>query len=553
MPESIRKVNVIGHLHPDTDAICAAISYAYLKNHTGESIYEARRAGTLNRETQFVLKHFGFEEPALITTVTPQIKDAEIQKGGAIGEEMSLFDAWNYMRESKLDTLCIIENDELKGLIAVKDIANANMDIFDTSVLSSARTRYANVVSTLKGSLVVGDPDGAITTGDVRVGTTPELMEEEVEPGDTVLVTNRYETQQFAVESDAGCVIICCGAHVSDKVLRNAREHGTTIITTPYDTYEAARLVSMSIPVRAKMLPAEKVERFSVNMSLEDARKVMARTRHRFFPAIDESGRYAGLVSPTSLLAYNRKHVILVDHSETSQAVDGLDEAVIMEIIDHHRIGTIETEAPAYYRAEPLGCTCTIIYDIYQEQGVEIPKDIAGIMMSAILSDTLMFRSPTCTPKDERAAKALAEICGEDIPSYADAMFEAGSDLTGRTAEEVFHSDFKVFSRGKARFGVGQGSFMTENSRKRAEALVGPYLTEALRSEELPMVFYMFTDVRSQVTEMLYAGEDSEEIVRRAFHVEPVDGVATLPGVVSRKKQVIPALMTTLQEMAEEE
>lgn len=553
MPESIRKVNVIGHLHPDTDAICAAISYAYLKNHTGENIYEARRAGTLNRETQFVLRHFGFEEPALITTVTPQIKDAEIQKGGAINEEMSLFQAWNYMRDSKLDTLCIIEDGELQGLIAVKDIANANMDIFDTSVLADSKTRYANIVSTLKGELVVGDPNGSVTTGNIVVGTSPELMEEELKPGDTVLVTNRYETQQFAVESEAGCVIICCDAHISDRVLKNAREHGVTIITTPYDTYEAARLVSMSIPVRAKMLPADKVERFSVNMSLEDARKVMARTRHRFFPAIDENGNYAGLVSPTSLLTYNRKHVILVDHSETSQAVDGLEEAVIMEVIDHHRIGTIETDAPAYYRAEPLGCTCTIIYDMYQEQGVDIPKDIAGIMMSAILSDTLMFRSPTCTPKDERAAKALADICGEDIPAYADAMFEAGSDLTGRTAEEVFHSDFKVFSRGSDRFGVGQGSFMTEGSRKKAEALVGPYLTEALKNEDLPMIFYMFTDVRSQLTEMLYAGDGAEEVLTRAFGVKPQDGIAPLPGVVSRKKQVIPALMSTLQEMDEEE
>ena len=553
MSESIRKVNVIGHLHPDTDSICAAISYAYLKNQIDKHIYEARRAGSLNRETAFALKYFGFEQPRLITTVTPQIKDTDIQRAGGIDGEMSLFSAWNLMREIKLDTLAITnEENDLEGIIAVKDIANANMDIFDSGVLSSSNTCYLNVLDTLKGEMVVGDPTARITRGNVCVGTTPELMEEVVKPGDIVLVTNRYETQQFAVECDAGCVIICCGAHVSAKVAKKAEESGCTIITTPYDTYEAARLITMSIPVRAKMLAADQVDRFSVNMALDDARKIMARTRHRFFPAIAEDGTFAGLVNTSSLLNFNKKHVILVDHNERTQAVDGLEQAEIMEIIDHHRIGSIETNGPVVFRAEPVGCTCTIIYDIYKETGIEIPKNVAGLMLSAILSDTLMFRSPTCTSRDVHAGEALAEICGVDIPTYADAMFEAGADLTGREADEVFGQDFKVFSRGSARFGVGQGSYMTEKSRKAAEALVGPYLGEAAVNEGLPMVFYMFTDVKSQTTEMLYYGEGAEAILKRAFGVDCVDGMAVLPGVVSRKKQVIPQIMTAIQAMDEE-
>jgi manganese-dependent inorganic pyrophosphatase len=309
----------------------------------------------------------------------------------------------------------------------------------------------------------------------------------------------------------------------------------------------------MSIPVRAKMLREENILRFSVNTSIDDAQKVMASSQHRFFPVMDENGRYIGVVSSPNMINVNKKHVILVDHNERSQAVSGLERAEIMEIIDHHRIGSIETAAPALFRNMPVGCTSTIIYDIFQENGVEIPANIAGIMLSAILSDTLAFRSPTCTPKDKFAGEQLAKIAGVDIDEYADAMFDAGADLTGRTAEDVFNSDFKVFSRGHARFGVGQGSFMTENSRKAAEALVGPYLKDAAAANEIPMVFYMFTDVKSQTTEMLYWGTDTEQIVARTFDVTPKDGIAVLPGIVSRKKQVIPPLMATLQDMETED
>ncbi len=553
MPETIRKVNVIGHLHPDTDSICSAISLAYLKNQTEDVQYEPRRAGTINRETAFVLKHFGFEEPQLITSVRPQIKDIMIQHTDGIDREMSLFAAWNLMGDSKADTLCITnDKGDLEGIIAVKDIANANMDIFDTRVIAEAQTKYSNIIQTLKGTMVLGDPEASVESGRVVVGTTPEMMEGKIEQGDTVLVTNRYETQRFAVESGAGLLIVCNGAQLSNVVVDAARANGCTVITTPYDTYAAARLISMSIPVRAKMLPADDVLRFSINTTVDDARKTITQSRHRFFPVLDEDGHYCGLVSTPNLLNVTRKHVVLVDHNERSQAVDGLEQAVIMEIIDHHRIGSIETSAPAHFRNEPVGCTCTILYSMFQEQGVEIPKNIAGLMMSAILSDTLAFRSPTCTPRDKYAGEQLAKICGEDIDEYADAMFDAGAELTGRTAEEVFHQDFKVFSRGNARFGVGQGSFMTENSRKAAEALVGPYLKEGAAADELPLVFYMFTDVKSQTTEMLYYGTGAEEIVARAFDARPVNGVATLPGVVSRKKQVIPALMTTLQDTQED-
>ena len=555
-PDAVRKVNVIGHLNPDTDSICAAISYAYLKNQidASDTGYEARRAGTLNRETSFALHHFGFDEPRLITSVAPQIKDIDITPLQGIGLQTSLQVAWNLMRDTSTGTLCVTDMDgNLEGLIAVRDIANANMDILDNYSLSRARTPYQNVLDTLDGKLIVGNPHDTITRGKLSIGTTPEMMEGTVDHGDMILVTNRYETQRYALEAGAGCLIVCCGASVSTVIRDIAAERHCTVITTKLDTFAAARLITMSIPVCAKMLPEEKIEAFSVNTAVDEARRVMTRTQHRVFPVLNEDGKYIGVVSSPNMLNVDKKHVILVDHAEFSQTVDGIAEAEIMEIIDHHRVGTIETPGPIFYRCEPVGCTCTIIYEMFKEYDIEIPANIAGLMMSAILSDTLCFRSPTCTPEDIEAGYALARICDENPESYSDAMFDAGANLEGRTADEVFNSDFKIFSRGDASFGVGQGSYMTKSSRRAAEELLEPYFETAARSKEIPIIYYMFTDIRSQSTEMLCYGPNAEALLARAFNVKPKNGKAVLPGVVSRKKQVIPALMTTLQRFQEEQ
>ncbi len=551
MANTRRKVNIIGHQNPDTDSICSAIAYAWLKNQLGGATYEARRAGVPNRETSFVLKYFGVQPPRLCTDVSPQIKDIDIRRQPAIREEMSVRAAWNMMRDTEIDTLCIAdENSELLGLITVKDIANANMDLFDTGVLASANTSYRNVLETLEGEMLAGDPDGRITAGRIFIGSSPEVMEDNVGENDLVLVTNRYETQMCAIDCGAGCIVVCCGAAVPRTILARAKEKGCSVITTPYDSYAAARLISTAAPVR-HFMRRDDLLKFSVNTPIEDARKIMASVRHRYFPILDEKGCYCGVVSRRNLLNLHRKQVILVDHNERTQAVDGLEQAEILEIIDHHRIGSLETGGPVYFRNEPVGCTATIVWRMYGENGIEPPKKMAGLLLSAILSDTLMFRSPTSTPLDKAAAEALAAIAEVDIPTYAEQMFEAGADLTGRTAEDVFLSDFKVFSRGDVKFGVGQSSYMTERSRAAAEALVGPYLPDAIGREGLPMIFYMFTDMQKQATDLMFCGHGAEDIVRDAFGVEPQDGKAVLPGVVSRKKQLIPPLMAALQAQQE--
>ena len=549
MPKTApRHINIIGHQNPDTDSICSALAYAWLKNggrFTG--LYEARRAGHVNRETKFALQHFGVDAPRLCTDISPQIKDIDIRTQPGIQGEMSVRAAWNLMREVEIDTLCITdESDELQGLITIKDIADANMELLDTGVLAAANTPLTNLLETLDAELLVGDKDARITKGNICIGTSPEIMEELVKPGDLVLVSNRYETQMCAIDCGAAALIVCCGSAVPRTIVARAKEKGCYILTTPYDTYAASRLVTTAAPVR-HFMRTNRLLKFSVNTPVEDAQKVMASVRHRYFPILDENGKYCGVISRRNLLNVHRKQVILVDHNERTQAVDGLEQAEILEIIDHHRIGSLETIGPVYFRNVPVGCTATILYQMYKEQGVTPTKQVAGLLLSAILSDTLMFRSPTSTLLDEATAKALAELAGEDIPVYAEQMFEAGADLTGRDAEDVFRSDFKAFSRGDVKFGVGQSIYMTDNSRAAAEALVRPFLPEASRREGLPLIFYMFTDMKTQSTDLMVFGFDAEEIVRDAFHVEVKDGMAVLPGVVSRKKQLIPPLLAALQ------
>lgn len=552
MHNARKKINIFGHKNPDTDSICAAISYCWFKKQVDpEGEYEARRSGKINLESRFVLDYWKMPTPRLCTSVSPQMKDIDFRLQPGIDGEMSVRSVWNSMREQDIETLCIVNADkELQGLVTLRDITNANMNLLDNGILSEARTSYRNLMETLEADMVTGEADATITKGHIFIGTSPEVIEEFVGEGDIVLVTNRYEAQICAIECGASCVVICCGSLAGKSVLNRAKEKRCAILTTPYDTYVAARLINTAIPVR-HIMQSENILQFGVNTYVEDAKKIMASVRHRYFPILDEAGKYAGVVSRRNMLNVHPKRVILVDHNEFSQTDDGMDQAEILEIIDHHRIGNLETSAPAYFRNEPVGSTNTIIWTMMQEQGLTPPKEIAGLMLSAILSDTLCFRSPTCTPRDVKAAEALAGIAEVEIQSYAKEMFEAGEDLTGRSAEDIFFADFKVFTFGDLKFGVSQSTFMTEKNRKAAEALVQPYLAEAAAKSGVEMVFYMATDTLSESTEMFWHGGEAEEYLKKAFHkkAEP-EGYFNLPGVVSRKKQVIPPLRMAMQAEA---
>ena len=551
MPKAAHKVVVIGHRNPDTDSICSAIAYAELKNKTSSLVCEPRRAGRMNQETEFVLKKFGVTPPRMCTDVNPKIRDVDFREMPGINGSTSLRKAWEIMRDKQIDTLPITDaGNELLGLITVKDIATANMDVFDTGVLAKSRTSYKNILETLGGTMVVGDENAVCTTGHIKIGTaTPEMLESAVEKGDIVILTNRYESQLCAIEKEASLLIICNGAKVGRTIQRIAEETGVAIMSVACDSYAAGKLMSQCAPISYYMT-RDDIVKFTLVTPVSDVTRVMAKVRHRYFPILDEDGRYCGMISRRNIINLRKRRIILVDHNEATQAVEGFDQAEILEIIDHHRIGSLETDGPVYFRNQPVGCTATIITQMYDENGVEIEPNTAGLLLAAILSDTLVFRSPTCTPIDVAAAKRLAKIAGVDIDEFALEMFEAGENLAGKTAEEVFLQDFKVFMCGDVRFGVAQGSYMTRKNLQAAQKLLQPYLEEARNKQNVEDLYMLLTDVPKEESVVICAGRHADEMLRSGFEIEPAaDDSWTLPGVVSRKKQFIPALMTAYQEL----
>jgi len=551
MPKAAHKVVVIGHRNPDTDSICSAIAYAELKNKTSDLVCEPRRAGKMNQETEFVLKKFGVKPPRMCTDVNPKIRDVDYREMPGIPGSTSLRKAWEIMRDKQIDTLPVTSPDnELEGVITVKDIATANMDVFDTGILAKSQTTYRNILETLGGTMVVGREDDVCTTGHIRIGTaTPEMLENTVEKGDIVILTNRYESQLCAIEKEASLLIICNGSKVGRTIQRIAEEMGVAIMSAPVDTYAAGKLISQCAPISYYMTRSD-IMKFTLVTPVADVTRVMAKVRHRYFPILDEDGKYCGMVSRRNIINLQKRRIILVDHNEATQAVEGFDQAEILEIIDHHRIGSLETSGPVYFRNQPVGCTATIITQMYDENGMEIPPQIAGLLLAAILSDTLVFRSPTCTPLDEALAKRLAKIAGVDIDEFASEMFEAGEKLDGKTAEEVFLQDFKVFMCGDIRFGVAQGSYMTRKNLLAAEALLQPYLEEARNKQNVEDIYMLLTDVPKEESVVISDGRYASEVLSDGFETQPAeDSSFTLPGVVSRKKQFIPALMTAYQEL----
>lgn len=550
-----QKTLVIGHRNPDTDSICSAICYSKLKHQITGKEYEPCRAGNLNPETQFVLNYFKVEAPRLVENIKTQVKDIEIRKTKGVDRGISLKSAWGLMQEANVVTLpCVTEDGVLEGVITIGDITKSYMNLYDSSIISKARTKYANILETLEGTIVVGDENDYFDEGKVLIAAAnPDMMENYIEKHDLVILGNRYESQLCAIEMEAGCIIVCEGAGVSLTIRKLAQERGCTVITTPYDTYTTARLINQAMPI-SYFMTMETIIAFSDEDFLDDIRDIMASKRHRDFPILDGDGKYLGMISRRNLLGAKGKRVILVDHNERTQAVEGMEGADIQEIIDHHRLGTVETMSPVFFRNQPLGCTATIIYQMYQESGVKIDKKTAGLLCSAIISDTLLFRSPTCTKVDKEAALALAEIAGIDAEEYAKKMFAAGSNLKGKSDEDIFYQDFKRFTVGNAVFGIGQITSLNSEELDALKDRMLVYTEKAREQHNVDMMFFMLTNILTESTELICVGQGAEQLVASAFRLneddqlEKLDGFVKLPGVVSRKKQLAPAIMMTLQQ-----
>ncbi|MBR3598654.1 MAG: putative manganese-dependent inorganic diphosphatase [Lachnospiraceae bacterium] len=544
------KIYIIGHKNPDTDSICSAISYAYLKNKLTGLNYVPMRAGKLNAETEYVLNAFNFNPPNLVENVYTQVQDVEYRHLDGVSGEISIKKAWEILSSSHCTTLpSVDEYNNLTGIITVKDIAMTYMEVYDNEIIATARTPYQNILDTLSAKLVVGNPEAMVSTGKVLIAAAnPDMMENYIEKNDIVILGNRYESQLCAIEMEAQCIIICDGADVSKTITKLAEDRGCSIIITPYDTYTVARLINQSIPIR-HFMKKDNLITFSDEDYINDIRDVMASKRHQYYPVLDENEKYKGLISQRNYLNANPKKVILVDHNERSQTVDGIEDVNLLEIIDHHRIGGLQTMNPVYFRNQPLGCTATIIYEMFTETGIDIPANIAGLLCSAIISDTLMFRSPTCTEKDKAVCECLAEIAGIQIEKFGVDMFNAGSMLKHKSVEEIFNQDYKVFSSDNLRFGVGQITSFNSNILSDLKPKLLAHMDAELKSKGVDMLFFMLTNIFTEDTELLYYGKDSDKILAKAFKLDEVkDGSILLEDVVSRKKQVIPSIMNAFYQ-----
>lgn len=544
-----RKVYVVGHKNPDTDSICSAMAYANLKRQITGNSYVAKRAGQINEETQYVLKRFGVAAPGLLENVRTQVKDIELNKIAGVESGVSLRRAWELMKENKNKSIPVFASGGgLEGLITVGDIAKSYMDVYGRNLLSEAKTQYKSIAETLDGEIKTGDGEICFEHGKVGIGaSSPELMEDFIEPGDLIILGNRYEVQFCAIEMDASCIVVCQGATISKTIMKLAKEKGCVIISTPHDTFTVARLINQSIPVK-HFMTRENLVMFQPGDYIEDIKDAMAKKRYRDFPIVDKRGKFWGFISRRRLMDAKKKQVILVDHNEKTQAVDGIDEASILEIIDHHRLGSgIETVGPVYFRNQPVGCTATIVYQMYLENDVEISSTIAALLCAAITSDTLMFRSPTCTPIDERAARELAKIADINIEELASSMFRAGSNLMKKNPKDICLQDFKKFEVSGVDLGVSQINCMSKEELEEIKKKVQPYLQTALLEKGLDVMYMMLTNIIEETTELLCVGTNARGIITEAFDLPDAVGDIVLKGVVSRKKQLIPAIVVSLQ------
>lgn len=544
------KIFVIGHKNPDTDSICSAIAYADIKNRTSQKVkYIPKRAGQINEETEYVLNRFGVHPPGYLSNIGTQVKDMDIRLSPEANKSMSLKNAWDLMQENSIVSLPIREKDgTLEGLITIGDIAKTYMDTTDSYLLSRARTQYQRIAETIGGKVIEGNAHGYFIQGKIMVATAnPDKMKEYVEENDMVIMGNREEDHLQAIEQNVSCIIVGMGIEVTEKVLKLAHEKDIVIISSPYDTFTISRLINQSIPVKY-IMKTDNLVTFNTEDFTDDIQEVMIKHRHRAFPVINKKGKCIGTISRRNFLDMHRKKVVLVDHNEKDQAVDNIDKADIMEIIDHHKLGTLQTMQPISFRNQPVGCTGTIMYQMYGEQKLEIPPKIAGLLCAAIISDTLMFRSPTCTLQDKMAAGALALIADISIEEFAREMFKAGSNLKDKSPEEIFYQDYKKFiAEGDICFGVGQISSMDADELREIKERLIPFMVSECGRHGVSRVYFMLTDIMEQSTELLFYGEGSEEMAVNAFKIEPKDGTIYLKGVVSRKKQLIPPLMEAAQ------
>ena len=536
---------VIGHRNPDTDSVCSAIAYAHLKNTQGE-VAVAARAGKINAETRFVLDHFGLEAPLLIADLHPRARDVMHPVAVAVSPDDTLRELGQVMKRHGVKSVPVVDDDgRLAGIVSVGDLAKKYIDELEMQDLKEAGVTFAGVLRALDGTLAAGDALERPVAGKVWIGAAKaETMVKVIQPGGVVLIGNREDAQLACIDRDISCLVVTGGAAISPVVLSAAARRGVVVISAPYDTYTSARLVNQSIPVRMAM--QREVVSFKPADLAAEIKNDIVRTKHRNYPVLDQ-GRLVGMIDRDRLIVPQRERVILVDHNERSQAVEGIEEANIVEIIDHHRLGGLETGEPIFIRHEPVGSTATIVANMFWHRGIAMPATIAGLLQAAVLSDTVLFKSPTATVKDRETADRLAALTGLDNQTFGLAMLKAGSALASLSPIDIVRSDLKEYQIGEYRVGIGQIAVMDPAELLAARDRLQEEMASMGQKEGYDLVILMVTDILREESHLVYAGQ-ATALLAEAFGRAGAGGVLYLPGVMSRKKQVVPPLVEAVRD-----
>ena len=530
-------IYVTGHKNPDTDSIVSAIAYAALMNALGDRRYTAARLGTVSDETAHILERFGFAAPERIYNVFTQVRDLNFDRPPVLSSAVTVRRAWETMLKGEGEATFLPvagEDGKLLGMVTTGDIAAFDLESSETPKLDEIP--LFNLVSNLDGQLWDCNSGVTALSGNLRIAVPQVGAEGNPFSREMIVVTgNDPRIIREALDANVACIVIC-GAQIDPTVLTGAGE--TAVVTTPYDAYRAARLIIQSVPV-ARILPKTDPVSFHINDYVDDVREQTLKSRFRSYPILDENDCVIGTLSRYHLLRPNRKQVVLVDHNEVSQSVDGLSEAEILAIIDHHRLADVQTGAPIYVRNEPVGATCTIVASMFQERGIMPNRHLAGLLAAGIVSDTIFFKSPTATARDRVMAERMAAIAGESLDELGRDIFTP-SATRDTDARKMLLSDFKHFAIAGHRLGIGQINCIdSAELLKRHDEFIAA-MEQVKAEREFDILLLMLTDVLLEGTVLLAVGNC--DTVEEAFNVKIKDHTVFLPGVLSRKKQIVPAL-----------
>lgn len=545
---STKNIYVIGHRNPDTDSICSAIAYANLKRTMGAENVVAARAGSINKETKYALDYFKAQTPQLVSDIYPRVSDIAINVTEKVKTTDNLRTLGIAMKEAGLRSVPVVdEDDNLVGMASVSDLAKAYFQEITLDSVSASGASIIDIEKVIEANVLVKGDDTAKITGDIKViASCIERAASTIKAGEIVIIGNRPEdAYDKCIDLGVSCMIITSGAEVSAEIIAKAQAKNVIVLTTAFDTYSTARLISQCAPVSSIM--TKNVVSFKPTDMISDVKGILETNEYRNYPVV-ENGKLVGIVSKDKFMMPEKQAVILTDHNELGQAVEGIESGKIVEVIDHHRFGGLQTSDPIFINVRPVGCTCTIVTNMYQQYGVEIPQQIAGLLMSAIISDTVLFKSPTCTQADKDAVEYLAKIAGVDYKEYGLAMLKAGADIGDMTPADIVKNDSKEFQIGNYPMLISQLSVMDTDQVMAMQDEILANMAQVCEKEGYAMSIVIVTDIINEGSYLLFSGEP-KNLIGEAFKQDASKSVMYLPGVMSRKKQIIPPLSEAVKKL----